>query len=150
MNAGKIEQSGPPDEIYRRPATRFVADFIGRANFLSGEVLSVAGDSVDISVMGVPMTVPAGAGNRQGAAGTIVVRPETISVGTGELRAHVTRSTFLGSHVEYELDLGADRERVLAGDGEWMARGLHAPGDEITWELLPERSYVLPVANAEE
>ncbi len=34
MNAGKIEQAGPPDEVYRRPATRFVADFIGRANFL--------------------------------------------------------------------------------------------------------------------
>jgi hypothetical protein len=52
--------------------------------------------------------------------------------------------------VEYELDLGADRDRVIAVDGEWMSRGLHAPGDEITWELLPERSYVLPVANAEE
>ncbi len=40
MNAGRIEQAGPPDAIYRRPNTRFVADFIGRANFLSGEVLA--------------------------------------------------------------------------------------------------------------
>ena len=38
MNAGRVEQSGTPDEVYRRPTTRFVADFIGRANFLEGPV----------------------------------------------------------------------------------------------------------------
>ncbi|MFV2064830.1 MAG: ABC transporter ATP-binding protein, partial [Chloroflexota bacterium] len=43
MNDGKIEQAGPPDLVYRRPTSRFVADFIGRANFLSGEVLAVGG-----------------------------------------------------------------------------------------------------------
>ncbi len=144
MNAGKIEQAGPPDEIYRRPHTRFVADFIGRANFLDGEVLSIAADSCDISVMGVAMTIPAGTGNRTGEAATVVVRPESISVGTGDLAATVQRSTFLGAYVEYELGLGEDYGNIIAVDGEWMSRGLHAPGDRISWELLPERSYVLP------
>jgi iron(III) transport system ATP-binding protein len=144
MNAGRIEQAGPPDEIYRRPSTRFVADFIGRANFIEGEVQSAGIDSVDISVMDATMTVPAGAGNERGQTATVVVRPESISVGTGDLPATILRSTFLGSYVEYELDLGEEHGKIIAVDGEWMSRGLHAPGDEITWELLPERSYVLP------
>jgi len=150
MNAGKIEQAGPPDAIYRRPNTRFVADFIGHANFLSGEVMAVADDSVDISVMDVTMTIMAGAGHRKGDTAMIVVRPEAISVGTGDLRATVMGSTFLGAYVEYVLELDGGQENLLALDGEWMSRGLHAPGSEITWELLPERAYVLPPAPADD
>ena len=150
MNAGRIEQAGPPDVIYRRPNTRFVADFIGHANFLNGEVVAVADDSVDISVMGVTMTIMAGAGHHKGDIAMIVVRPEAISVGTGSLPARVKGSTFLGSYVEYELELGDGQENLLAVDGEWMSRGLHAPGDVINWELLAERAYVLPLAPADE
>ncbi len=144
MNAGKIEQAGPPDVVYRRPTSRFVADFIGRANFLSGEVLAVGEDSVDVSLLGVTMQVPAASGHRVGDTAEVVVRPESIGVGTGELRATVRGNTFLGSFVEYELELGGGQENILAVDGEWMSRGLHAPGDEIKWALLPERAYVLP------
>ena len=144
MNAGKIEQAGPPDAIYRRPNTRFVADFIGRANFLSASVAKVGEDTLDVSMLGVTLSIPAGAGNKQGDTATVVARPESISVGTGDLRATVKDSTFLGSYVEYELELGDGQENMLAVDGEWMSRGLHAPGDEVQWELLPERAYVLP------
>ena len=150
MNVGRIEQSGPPDVIYRRPNSRFVADFIGHANFVNGEVLAVADGSVDISVMGVALTIEAGAGHHKGDTAMIVVRPEAISVGTGDLPARVKGSTFLGSYVEYQLELGEGQESILALDGEWMSRGLHAPGDEIVWELLPERAYVLPPAPADE
>jgi iron(III) transport system ATP-binding protein len=144
MNAGRIEQAGPPDVVYRRPLTRFVADFIGRANFLTGEILAVDGEEVDVSIMGVAMRVPCGGGLRVGDSAVVVVRPESLSVGTGELPATVRSSTFLGSYVEYDLELGDGHENVLAVDGEWMSRGLHAPGERIVWELLPERAFVLP------
>jgi iron(III) transport system ATP-binding protein len=142
MNAGRIEQAGPPDVIYRRPASRFVADFIGRANFLSGPVLGVADGRVDVSLLGAAVTVPAGAGHRVGGEATVVVRPESVRVGSGELRAGVVGSTFLGSFVEYELQ--ADSQVILAIDGEWMSRGLHAPGEEVAWSLVPDRAYALP------
>ena len=71
-----------------------------------------------------------------------MVRPESIRVGTGELRAGVRGSTFLGSFVEYELQAGD--EVILAVDGEWMSRGLHAPGEDVAWSLVPERAYALP------
>jgi iron(III) transport system ATP-binding protein len=148
MNAGKIEQAGPPDTIYQRPNTRFVADFIGRANFLSGEVVAVGEETADVSLLGVTLTIPAGAGHKAGDTAVVVARPEAISVGTGNLRATVKDSTFLGSYVEYEFELGDGQENVLAVDGEWMSRGLNAPGDQITWELLPERAYVLPPEEA--
>jgi iron(III) transport system ATP-binding protein len=146
MNAGRIEQAGTPDEVYRRPTTRFVADFIGRANFLSGEVLAVAGDTIDLSFLGVPVTIPAGEGHRPGGHAVIVARPESLRIGEGALRATVKGSTFLGSFVEYELELGAGQANVLAVDGEWMSHGLHQPGDEIAWSLVPERAYALPAA----
>jgi iron(III) transport system ATP-binding protein len=148
MNAGRIEQSGPPDVVYRRPATRFVADFIGRANFLTGEVLRVDDDHADVSLMGVAMSIPTGEGHRTGDHATVVARPESVSVGTGELRATVKDSTFLGSFVEYVLELGDGQEDMLAVDGEWMSRGIHAPGEEVSWELRPERAYVLPAEAA--
>jgi iron(III) transport system ATP-binding protein len=142
MNAGRVEQAGPPDVIYRRPATRFVADFIGRANFLTGPVLGVADGRVDVSLLGSAISVPAAPGHRVGGEATVVVRPESIRVGLGDLRAGVRGSTFLGSFVEYEL-LAGDQV-ILAVDGDWMSRGLHAPGEEIAWSLVPERAYALP------
>jgi iron(III) transport system ATP-binding protein len=148
MNAGKIEQAGPPDVIYRRPNTRFVADFIGRANFLSAKVKAVGNDTVDVELLGVSMSIPAGEGHQVGETATVVARPESINVGSGALRAAVKDNTFLGSYVEYELDIGGDQEPMLAIDGEWMSRGLHAPGADIAWELLPERAYVLPPQEA--
>jgi iron(III) transport system ATP-binding protein len=142
MNAGRVEQAGSPDVVYRRPASRFVADFIGRANFLSGPIARVSGDQVDVSVLGSSVTVPAAAGHRAGSEATIVVRPESIRVGTGELRARVRGSTFLGSFVEYELDVGD--QVILAVDGDWMSRGLHMPGEEVAWSLVSDRAYALP------
>jgi iron(III) transport system ATP-binding protein len=144
MNSGRIVQSGPPDEVYRRPASRFVADFIGRANFLSGEVLATDGDNIDISLMGVATTIPAGEGHTVGGKALVVARPESVSVGDGQLRAKVKGSTFLGSYVEYELELGDGQENMLAVDGDWMSHGIHAPGEDIAWALIPERAYALP------
>ncbi len=144
MNAGRIEQAGAPDVIYRRPATRFVADFIGRANFLSGKVLAVGEETVDISMMDVAMTIPAGGGHRPGDTAVVVARPESIRVGDGVLTARVKGSTFLGSFVEYELEIGDSQENMLAVDGDWMAHGLHQPGEVIDWTLVPDRAYALP------
>jgi ABC-type Fe3+/spermidine/putrescine transport system ATPase subunit len=63
MNKGKIEQLGPPREIYDRPATRFVADFIGETNFIkrNGSVVAVRPEDVDVH-----------AANTEGLAGTVV------------------------------------------------------------------------------
>ena len=144
MNAGQIEQAGPPDEVYRRPASRFVADFIGRANFLKGEVQAVAAETIDIELLDVTMSIAAGSGHTTGGTAVVVARPESVRVGEGDLRAKVKGSTFLGSYVEYELELGGGQDDMLAVDVEWMSHGIRQPGEDIAWTLVPERAYALP------
>jgi iron(III) transport system ATP-binding protein len=142
MNAGRVEQSGAPAQVYQRPASRFVADFIGSADFLTGRVLAVAPGAVDIDLLGVPVRVAAADGHRVGDRATVVVRPESVRVGEGQVRASVQGSTFLGSLVEYELRVG--EEAFGAIDPDWMSRGLHAPGDEVPVALAGTKLYALP------
>ena len=148
MNAGRVEQFGTPDEVYQRPASRFVADFIGRANFVDGVVSGVNGGSVDVELLGRQMSVPAASGQRAGGRAVVVVRPESIRVGAGDLRGVVRRATFLGPLAEYELEV--DGLVLLAADPDWMGRGLHQPGDEVAWSMRPEQAYVLPPGGADE
>ena len=148
MKDGRVEQSGPPDEVYRRPVTRFVADFIGRANFLEADVVSVQDEFAEVAVLGQRMRVPAADGQRVGPGATVVVRPESIRLGTGELRANVRRSTFLGPLVEYELAMGS--EVVLAVDPDWMGHGLHEVGEEVACSFRPEQAYALPPGTPDE
>ena len=95
-------------------------------------------------MMGVAMQIPAASGYKVGSTAVVVARPESIRVGEGELTAKVKGSTFLGSYVEYELELGDGQENMLAVDGEWMSHGLHKPGEDISWMLVPDRAYALP------
>jgi spermidine/putrescine transport system ATP-binding protein len=97
MNEGRLEQVGSPEEIYRRPATRFVADFIGESNFL--EVTRSADGSV-VAVDGSRVACPPPEGNWQRA--TLMVRPESVRVIAGNghpagLVGTVVGSSFLGS-----------------------------------------------------
>jgi iron(III) transport system ATP-binding protein len=142
MNAGRVEQSGPPDEVYRRPATRFVADFIGRANFVDARVTTADGGEADVEMLGERLRVPAASGVRAATDATVVIRPESIRVGVGEQRATVRRATFLGPMAEYELAI--QDAVLLAVDADWMGRGLHDVGDEVTWSLRAEQAYALP------
>ncbi len=79
MSEGRLEQVGSPEEIYRRPATRFVADFIGESNFLE-----VTGAAAGVARLrdgsAVPCTVNGWAG---GDGATLMVRPECVRVIAG-------------------------------------------------------------------
>jgi iron(III) transport system ATP-binding protein len=149
MNAGRVEQAGTPDEVYRRPSSRFVADFIGRANFVEGPVERADGSgAVEVSLFGQLMRVPAADGQQPGSRAVVVVRPESIRVGAGDLRGRVRRATFLGPMAEYELEVGD--EVLVAVDPDWMGHGLHELGEEVALSLRPERAYALPPGGAEE
>ena len=84
MSDGRIEQLGTPTEIYKRPASRFVADFIGDSNFFPA---NVAGD---VATLADGTRVPCTPG-RSGAA-TLMVRPESIRLDAGAARCRRERS----------------------------------------------------------
>ena len=110
MNKGHIEQIGPPEEIYREPATEFVAEFIGDTNLLPGEVREVDGQRV-VAVGSLDgFTVPA-----DGRAGsvTVSVRPEDFElVEDGPVRGTVVERFFQGDRTNYVVDPDGDLEEL--------------------------------------
>ena len=79
MNAGRVEQVGSAAEVFERPATAFVADFLGAANFFTAEVRGAGGDRLTLRLpSGVELAVPAPASAPAGAAVRFVVRPEKL------------------------------------------------------------------------
>jgi iron(III) transport system ATP-binding protein len=137
MNAGRVEQVGPPEEIYARPRSRFVADFIGKANFVEGRVVdehTVQVAEARLPLSGVTSLPP-------GSAVTLVARPEATRLEPAAPDAHgatpdggvhgtVTRAMFLGSHAEYMVDV--DGAGPLQVDASNPAHGgMYAPGDRV-------------------
>lgn len=78
MDGGRVAQVGTPAELWDRPATAFVARFLGDANLLPGTVLAVADDGSLIDVPGGRLRAADGAGFAAGARVTVVLRPERI------------------------------------------------------------------------
>src|SRR5436190_19942278 len=74
LDGGRLQQVGPPLDVYRRPANQFVADFIGESNLLSGSVEITGGEVVFSSGKGLRVSLAAGAS--AAGAGHLVVRPE--------------------------------------------------------------------------
>jgi len=104
MNEGRIEQIGPPEEIYREPASQFVADFIGDTNLLEGEVVERDGERV--VVVGGEEGFTAPADGRQGSV-TVSVRPEDFRVvdeADGEFGGEVGERYLQGDQTNYVID----------------------------------------------
>ncbi len=146
MNLGRIEQVAPPREVYERPATRFVADFIGRSNFLPATVRAVEPEALRVEVMGETLRVPRGAAAAPlapGAAAMVLIRPEAIHVGShGTLPGIVHRATYLGSVVEYEVDLGETRLAIL--DANPLRETIFQPGAAVGISFMEGCLYLLP------
>jgi ABC-type Fe3+/spermidine/putrescine transport system ATPase subunit len=128
MNAGRIVQVGAPQAVYDRPATHFVADFLGEANFTAGRVAD-AGDPARIETA-CGQLLAAGAGDLpRGAEVTCCVRPERVTIAAGDaageaaLPATVASCTFLGEIRQYLCRLG---------DGaEWKVTSLTSAGKPL-------------------
>ena len=101
MEGGHIAQQGTPHDLYELPQSRFLADFIGDANLIDGE-LAVSSSGAVFTAGGVAVTV--GADGRSAGAATLAVRPQRLRVvdeGQGALPGVCKRVAYLGSRIEY-------------------------------------------------
>jgi spermidine/putrescine ABC transporter ATP-binding subunit len=135
MNNGRIEQVGTPHEIYHRPTSAFVADFIGESNFIDVEIGPGGTAALDNGA-----EVPAPSPRTSGRA-TLMVRPESIQVrhladanGTG-LRGRIAQSSFLGSHTRVAVTCEGVPAPVTAA--------LFGTEGAAAKDLLPETEVVL-------
>ena len=105
MNLGVVQQVGPPAEIYRNPASRFVAGFIGKTNLLERE-LTRHGDVATVD-LGDGVVLDVSAAIAPTAAGRVIVslRPEAVSTAETGLKAEIVDETFLGSHSQVRARL---------------------------------------------
>ncbi len=107
MEKGVVSQMGTPQEIYYHPKNRFVADFIGDANFLDGTMLRHEGGDGIVSVAGAEVRVAETERIADGAATTVVLRPESTALGDeGFFPVRVAVSSFMGAYQLYHVLLG--------------------------------------------
>jgi iron(III) transport system ATP-binding protein len=116
MRAGRVEQQGPPEEVYRRPRTRFAAEFVGIPNLIEGVVRGVEGDH---TILETQLGLLRARGWKSAAAGdkrTVALRPSLLRLTQGG-SARVLRAAFQGSGCLVALDLGGAEIAVeIAGE----------------------------------
>ncbi|MBP0463472.1 ABC transporter ATP-binding protein [Roseomonas sp. PWR1] len=130
MKDGRIAQKGTPTELYEDPADAFIADFMGEANVIAGEVIAAPGGPGRIAAGGAELATllrahPAG-------PASLAVRPESIrlfAADAGEgLPGRVQRAAFLGQTREYEIETAAGMLFVVVP----AALPAHAEGEAVT------------------
>ena len=117
MDHGRVQQVGPPVEIYRNPANAFVADFIGSSNLLPG----VVDGRATVTVGGAHASGRARPGAGPGATVTLSVRPEEVHV-----RPAASRGEPLPGKITFVRDLGASVEIIAGCAATEVAGGDHA------------------------
>jgi spermidine/putrescine transport system ATP-binding protein len=154
MSAGRIEQLGSPRELYEHPATRFVANFIGTSNVLTGR-LERRGDAWALAGLGpderVLVADPGQAGPGQEVE--LAVRPEKILLRTEQdppppdrcaLRVDVTEVVYLGTSTQYRAATAAGQTVAVYRQNASANPGADVLAGQVGWlEWSPEHSYVL-------
>jgi spermidine/putrescine transport system ATP-binding protein len=140
MNHGRIEQLGPPQELYERPATAFVAGFLGASNLLPGTVEGSEGVRLDDGTL-----VRADVTGRTGAV-SAGVRPEKITIGPGgganELTGTVAETAYIGVATEVVVETKLGIVHVFAQNID-SGRELPAPRSPVTLTWSPAATFVV-------
>jgi spermidine/putrescine transport system ATP-binding protein len=156
MTQGRVDQIGSPTEIYHRPATAFVAGFIGTANLLPVTVRSQDGDSVTVdSRTGNQFRIPAGGAHYDpGAEATVMIRPERLVPAgaplhggepAGSIECTVTSMVFQGPVVRCQVatSTGADLVAHLGPEDDPASI---AVGSSLTMTWAYDGAYLVPEA----
>lgn len=146
MNGGVVLQVGPPEEIYERPTTRFVADFIGETNFLEGTIEAISGHSITVSVGGhIPVEAYSEVRLEEGQAVSVAIRPEKLQLGdNGMVEATVEETIYIGTDTRYIVRL-ADNTSVIVREQniDPENRRVYRAGDTVGLNWNPNHALVL-------
>ena len=117
FDKGRVQQVGSPEDVYDRPGTPFVADFVGASNVLPAPMVARL----------TGRTAPAS------------LRPEAVRLGSGEMRGRVTSRAFLGSATRVELDMDGTPLTALVPKGGAVPE----TGDEVALHWAPQALHVM-------
>jgi ABC-type Fe3+/spermidine/putrescine transport system ATPase subunit len=148
LDDGRVQQVATPDEAYLHPSNRFVADFLGTANFFEGTLRRNGitckieldnGDAVECAESDLP----------EGSQACAMLRPERLRLTAGDtehgLHARVRGAIYLGQLIRYHLELHSG-QKVIATSADRVIK--HGPGSEIklTWD--PSDVWIIPAEDA--
>jgi spermidine/putrescine transport system ATP-binding protein len=160
MRGGRVEQLGAPEELYDRPATRFVADFIGTTNLLAGVIESKAAGELVVRLDGGERCLAAAgsaddgtraAASAVGASVELAIRPEAMSLAPdGEAAATVDTRPVLRGHLLQSAYLGTSVSHQVRTDGGLVLTAVvprtverPVPGDRVRLDWNPSDVLVL-------
>jgi spermidine/putrescine transport system ATP-binding protein len=154
MNKGKIEQAGGAEELYERPRTEFVANFLGISNLVDGKVLERGAEMATVETRDGTVHVPcARMDEAPGDAVRIGVRPEKVELvpaadgapaGRNALRGTITVASFLGVSIQYVIAApGGEELTVIAANRDGQQPRSLGVGQEVllTWD--PQHTFVV-------
>ncbi len=149
MSRGRVEQIGTPEEIYGRPASIFVAGFIGSANLLPGRLEGAGSGSPTVVLdSGIRIAVPASGDAFEGDPVTVMLRPERLTAINGEapdgrsVNGSIRDVIFQGSEIRLLVDLPDGTEVVAKVESDDDLPPL-VPGTPITLGWAPDAPYLL-------
>jgi len=154
MNRGKYEQLGDPETLYERPATEFVAGFLGVSNLLPATLGPRDGTYVAATLdNGAAVRVPATAVEGKGAI-KVGVRPEkfrlhadaaAIPERMNRITGRVVDASYLGASTSYIIESGSgDRITVFEQNVERTSHGsLHRPGEDVHLSWSPDHTFAV-------
>ena len=137
MSKGRVLQVGTPEDIYKHPANRFVADFIGSVNLFDGAVAAAGAQRCTVATALGEMSVAAGLPGPAGQKATLAVRPEKIDIAKQRpagvehnlFRGRVREIAYLGSYNTFIVDTESGQRVRITG-----ANSARQDLSDITWE----------------
>ena len=136
MHDGHLEQLGTPEEVYDRPATPFVAEFVGTMNHVAGRVLPDG----RLEVLGRSLSSIGDDGHGTGTLVNVLVRPEALELVVADPgHAVVAERTFLGSQTRLRVTLDDGTDLLVDAASR---RGLPEPGERVSVRVLSEDGLI--------
>jgi len=160
MRQGRIEQIGPPQDVYDHPSTEFVAGFLGASNLLPGEVEERSGDTAVVAVAGGPtLRVPAARMPEGATMVRVGVRPEKIHIeaagapppgdGWNAVEGMLRDVTYIGVSHQFTVE-GPAESRLTVYEQNRGTADIPVPGERVRIRWRPEHTFaVLPAATDE-
>ncbi len=148
MSNGTVMQLGRPRDIYENPNSRFVAEFIGTSNFITGTVASVDGESVTVETTEGRLRVRSTAAVSVGSDAIVSIRPEAVALsvssasGTApdEWSGQVVTRAFLGDSVDHVVQVGKVEIRNRSNPDTSIE-----PGTQVSLRMDPDKLALVPV-----
>ena len=137
MNKGLIEQVGSPEEVYRRPESRFVASFLGQSNLIPARISSAGGGAAVLRLEnGVELAATAPASARDGAPVTAVVRAQKVMLwapGKSGITGRIASTSYLGGSASYFVEVAGQKWQAISTieDRVWRE------GEEVSVSIAP-------------